>query len=291
MRGILVHGALVALCVSGLGSGCKCNSKKASSQASSGPVVDARPRPKGPGNGLPASTEPDPDYEARRDELLRRGDPNMMKDAPVIDPTKMPEEASATDLVKSVSKDVMMVKEIKVDLAKRRLEIPGQVAKNVNGILEFVAVADVGGKAYESLFTIHATAVQFRLALTLLGHEGTTPDDKNAVAAPEPGQTMRVLVRVGDKEQPLSAYMIDRKTGKPPTADLAFQAIGFRDADKYEALNTLQFISFVPHETFAALRVIGDVGNPYAGADQGLGLGKMPAVGSPVTVIVEDIPK
>jgi hypothetical protein len=229
-------------------------------------------------------TDPDPDYERNRAELLKRGNPDLMKDMTAAG--GIPDEASATDLVKSVSKDVMMVKSIRVDLAHHRMEIPGKVITPTTP-LEFIAVGPKG-KTYESMFEVDATAVEVRLALTLLGHDGATPDDKGDVPPPSPGDTMRVLVKVGDKEHPLSDFLVRRSDGKR-AADLVFQVIGFRDADKAAALSDPQFVSLVSHEVYAPLRVTVDAGNPYAGPDQGLAASKKaPPVGSAITLVLED---
>src|SRR4051812_17010431 len=66
--------------------------------------------------GPPSPSAPDPDWQKRRDELVRRGDPSVMKSAPVFDHSK-PVPPTPTDMIKPVSKDVMMVGPIRVDLA------------------------------------------------------------------------------------------------------------------------------------------------------------------------------
>jgi hypothetical protein len=267
--------AVVLLVAIAAASSCKCKSRD-SAQPTAHPErgggaaesKDAAAKPR-----IPPATEPDPGYEARRDELLRRGDPEVMKPAPVIDLDQPPAEASATDLIKSVSKDVMMVKDVKVDLAKRRIEIPGKVVLR-EGMLEFIAVTPAG-KTYESFLSVETTAVQLRLALTLLGLEG------------KEGDVVGVSVALPGGEVPLADLLVDRKTDEKARA-LQFQVIPFDDKDKAEALRTAQMISLVDHEPFAPLRVVGDVGNPYAGADQGLGLAskKVPEVGTAITLIL-----
>jgi hypothetical protein len=271
----VTRGVITFVAISIVAASCKCGDKAEKKEPRAAAPADAAPK------RLPGPTEPDPGYEARRDELLRRGDPSVMKDAPVIDQSQPPPEASATDLIKTVSKDVMMVKAIRVDLARRRLEIPGTIALQT-GMLEFIAVAP-GGKAYESMLTVDASAVQLRLALTLLGFEGTD--------AAKPGQTMTVALRLKrggkDVEVPIEELLIDRRTGKAPK-DLRWWVTAFGDPDKNEALRTTQLVSVVAHERFAPLRVAGDTGNPYAGRDQGLTTDpeKVPAVTTPVTLIL-----
>jgi hypothetical protein len=257
--------AVVLLVVLAGASSCKC--KKDSPQTAAGPALDAAPaKPR-----IPRPQDPDPDWEKRRDELLRRGNPEVMKDAPVIDQSQPPPEASATDLIKSVSKDVLMVKNVKVDLAKRRIEIPGTIVLQ-SGFLEFIAVTPAG-KTYESMLSVDTTAVQLRLAMTMLGLE-------------KEGDVVDISLSHGGKEAPLHEWLVDRKTGKPP-APLRFHVVPFADAEKNIALRSEQMISLVAHEPHPPLRVIGDLGNPYAGADQGIGLSKkVPAVGTAVTLIL-----
>jgi hypothetical protein len=271
----VTRGVITFVAISIAAASCKCGGDKKETAARTPAPADAAAK------RVPGPTEPDPGYEARRDELLRRGDPAMMKDAPVIDQSQPPPEATATDLIKTVSKDVMMVKAIRVDLAKRRLEIPATVALQ-KGMLEFIGVAP-GGKAYESMLTLDATAVQLRLALTLLGFEGTD--------AAKEGQTLTAKVRLErggkDVEVPIEELLIDRRTGKAPK-NLRWWVTGFADADKNDALRTTQLVSLVAHEAFAPLRVEGDTGNPYAGPNQGLTTdpAKVPAVTTPVTLIL-----
>ena len=264
--------AVVLLVAVAGASSCKCkkDSPSATPEVASAKDAGAKPR-------IPPATEPDPGYEARRDELLRRGDPDMMKPAPVVDVNKPPDEAVAADLIKSVSKDVMMVDQIRVDLAARRLEIPGKIALR-DGVLEYIAVG-AAGKAYESLLTVDASAIELRLSLTLLGLEGKTDETLGvAVRLPRGGK---------DVEVPLEELLVDRKTGKP-APPIRFRVIGFDDAEKAQALATEQLVSLVGHEPHAPLRVVGDLGNPYAGPDQGIGLDPkaVPEVGTAVTLIL-----
>src|SRR5688500_862698 len=131
LRELALAGIAIAM------SGCRCGGDTKDRSAQAPPKTapaDAAGTPR-----IPPATEPDPGYEARRDELLRRGDPAMVKDAPVLGQEETPPEASVSEMIKPVSKDVMLVKAIRVDLAARTLEIPAKVWLE-EGILEFIAV-------------------------------------------------------------------------------------------------------------------------------------------------------
>lgn len=279
-RGALA--AVVMVAAVGLG-GCNCKSKGkaqgkaggatagspagatpgAGSAAQPGPAPGGRVVPS-PGNGIRPATEPDEGYEARRAELLRRGNPEMMKDTPVetwkapdVDPQKM---------IKSLGKDLVQIGNIKLDLAKGRAEIPAKVA-SPTAPLEYIAVTPTG-KAYESLLTIDTSSIELRLALSLMGYEGTTPDADGKVAAPTAADTILLAAIVGGKERPMGAYLIDKRTKKAAT-DTPWQVIGFRPEGRDTSLLTKDFFTLVERDIFAPLRTTADAGNPYAGPDTG----------------------
>lgn len=267
---------VVALCATFLVSACK---KKARTDATPPPpAADA-----GAVSKIPSPTAPDLGYEERRAELLKRGDPAMMQPAPVYD-EKVPEQTAA-DLVKAVSKDVLMVGAIRVDLAKGRAELPAKVVV-VSAPLEYIMVSP-WGKAYESMLTVTATVVELRLALTLLGLEGTMPDASGKVAAPTAADTVTAALRVDGKERPLAWFLIDRRV-KKPLADAPWQVIGFRDADRNAALRTQELMTLVARDQLAPLRITTDVGNVYAGPDHGVVADpkKLPAAGTEVTLVL-----
>lgn len=281
MNRTLVAGALgVALA---LALGCK----KKESTASKGQETPAPATAPVDARGPTPATQPDPDFEKNRAELLRRGDPEMMKPAKVVDGSGP--AATAADMIKVVSKDVMKVGAITVDLKAGRAELPAMVAFPT-GPLEYVMVG-VKGKAYESVFTVEAKAVELRLALTLLGFEGTVPAADGTLPAATAADSILVAVKVDGKERPLADYLVDNRSGKR-APDAPWQVVGFRDADRALALSTENFMTLVPRDVHAPLRITIDAGNPYAGPDQGLGLNKrtMPATGSKVTLVLRRRP-
>ncbi len=239
-----------------------------------------------PAPRIPPATEPDPGFEARREALLRRGDPANMQPAPVIDVGKPVDNPA--DMIKVVSRDVMMVGAIKVDLKAGAAELPAKVGTPM-GPLEYIAVGK-GGKAYESLFTVEVTGVELRLALTLLGYEGTVPAADGTLAAPTAADTVLVAVRVAGKERPLADVLLDQRTGKQPV-DAPWQVVGFGDGDRGQALRAADFMTLVPRDTLAPLRVTVDAGNPYA-PGQGLTANAkaLPVVGGDVTIVFKRRP-
>jgi len=88
--------------------------------------------------------------------------------------------------------------------------------------------------------------------------------------------------------KPLSWYLVDGRVGKP-LADAPWQVVGFRDADRDFALKARDFMTLVPRDTMAPLRLTIDAGNPYAGPDQGIGADpkRLPATGTAVTLALK----
>lgn len=271
---------VVALCATLLLPACKKQSRTEAAPPS--PTADA-----GAVSTIPSPQAPDLGYEARRAELLKRGDPALMPTSPVQDPNARVE--TAADLVKAVSKDVLMVGKIRVDLAAGTAELPAKVVA-VDAPLEYVAVTP-WGKAYESMLTVDTTAVEVRLALTLLGFEGTMPDENGKVAAATAADSVTAALKIDGKQRPLSWYLIDRRV-KKPLADVAWQVIGFRDNDRTAALNVLELMTLVPRDHLAPLRITIDVGNVYAGPDHGVVADpkKVPPAGTDVTLVLQRRP-
>ncbi len=286
--------AITVALVAAVGLGGACKSKKNQAKPSAGSQaavpVPARPVP-GALPVLPKPTEEDPNYEANRAELLRRGNPEMMKDAPVALTTAP--DIKAADLIKPIGKDKVQIGLIKVDLAAGRAEIPAKVAA-LEQPLEYVAVAE-NGKAYESLLIVNITSIELRLALSLMGYEGVTPAEGGAVPAPTASSSVLLSAIVGGKERPLAAYLIDRRTKKQPI-DSPWQVIGFRQVDRDQSLLTKDFFTLVARDYFAPVRYTEDTGNPYAGPDQGYGgnLKLLPPKGGELTLVIKrrpDMPK
>ena len=267
----------VALSAALLVPGCK---KKARPEAAPPPPVSDASVAR-----IPSPTAPDLGYEARRAELLKRGDPALMPTNPVQDPNAPP-PSNPADLIKPVGKDLLMVGPIKVDLAKGTAALPAKVVA-VNAPLEYIAVSP-WGKSYESMLTVTANNVELRLALTLLGYEGTMPDESHKVAAPTNADTVTASLRIGDKERPIGWYLIDRRTKKPPV-DVAWQVIGFRNSDRNAALYMQELMTLVPRDYLAPLRLTIDVGNVYAGPDEGViaDPAKTPAAGTECTLVLQ----
>lgn len=267
--GLALMAAIGLVGLGGLGFGAGCKKKSAAKKAPpvaiktgpTGPTTRAIPRPPGP----PPATAPDTTYEARRKLLLQRGDPNMMKDAPVAE-TKAP-EIDPGKLIKPVGKDLLLIGgHLKVDLGKGRIEIPAQVA-SPGAPLEYVAVSP-NGKAYESLLIVDTNAIELRLALSLLGYEGVIPSDKGQIPPADADNSVLVSAIVGGKERPIAAYLIDRATKKPPP-EHPWEVVSFRPDDKDQSLLTRDFFTLVQRDYFAPLQYSIEAGNPYAGPNQG----------------------
>ena len=271
----------------GLAGACKGKSKEAKPAAGSAETGPATPkeRPRPP-KQRPA-TEPDLGYEERRKLLLERGNPELMKAQEPIDytaPTVRPQ-----DLIKPIDANNVQIGTIKLNLTTGRAEIPAKVA-SPSAPLEYVAVAEKG-KAYESLLTVNVTAIELRLALSLMGYEGVTPNGTDRVLPPPTAQdSVLVTGIVNGKERPISAYLFDKKTKKPPK-DHDFQVVGFQSADRDQALLTKDFFSLIARDPFAPLRINTDTGNPYAGPNEGYsGNDKLIKPGQEMTLVLKRRP-
>lgn len=249
------------------------------------PTATPTPRDAAPPR-IPGPTEPDLGFEARRAELLRRGDPDMMKAAPVTGGSATPATDPA-EMIKVIARDVMMVGAIRVDLAAGTAEFPA-VAASPTGPIEYVLVGQ-GGKAYESLFVAEVSVVELRLGLTLLGFEGTTPGADGAISAATATDSVLATVRIAGKERPVAGFLIDAQTGKPP-ATAPWQVVGFRPADRAAALAGRELMTVVRRDVLTPLQFTIDAGNPYSGQGLLANPKALPPAGSAVTVVLRRRP-
>lgn len=273
-RGWLALGVVAAI------AGCKERGAKPADRTPppAAAIVDAgAPR-------IPKPTEPDPDWEQRRDELLRRGDPARM---PTGTPDAGPPLANPADLIKVVDRDHLKVGNALVDLAAGAIEIPVTLSAT-NAPLEYLLVAR-GGKAYEAAFVADLSAVELRLALTLLGFDGPIPDGANAVPKASAADALVATFRTGGRERPVAELFALQATGKPP-APLPFQAIGFGPADRDGALATRELITLVARDRVAPLRLAEDAGNPYSGQGVVTNTGKLPTTSTDLTLVLRRMP-
>ncbi len=281
--------AVVLAAVVGLHGGCKGKSKSkdqpapvAATPAPAAPTPPGRVVPS-PGGGLPPATAPDPGYEARRAELLRRGNPEMMKDAPVMVTTAP--DVKPDQIIKPLGKDLVAVGKIKVDLAAGRLEVPAKMA-SPTAPLEYIAVTPAG-KAYESLLTVDTNAIELRLALSLIGFEGTVPSATGELPPATAADSVLVAAVFGGKERPIASLLMDRRVKKAPK-DTPWQVVGFRPEDRDQALLTKDFLTLVERDRFAPLRYTIDPGNPYAGPNEGYsGNPKAFPPGGEITLVIK----
>lgn len=268
-RGWLAVGALALIA-------CKDRSAKPAAQPPPAIVDAGAPR-------IPKPTEPDPDYERRRDELLRRGDPARM-------PTGTPDAgpvANPADLIKVVDRDHLKVGSALVDLAAGAIEIPVSLSAT-NAPLEYLLVAR-GGKAYEAAFVADLSAVELRLALTLLGFDGPVPDGTNAVPKASAADALLATYRSDGREHPVAELFALQASGKPP-APLPFQVIGFGPADRDGALATRDLITLVARDRVAPLRLSEDAGNPYTGQGVVTNTAKLPTGRTDLTLVLRRMP-
>jgi len=227
------------------------------------------------------------DYERTRDALLARGDPNLMRPAPVHGlgaPSEKLDAQAIKRLVRPLSDTVLEIDALRIDLEAHSVEIPAAVALK-EGILEYLVVT-ISGKAYESAFTADVVPLHLRLALTLAGFEEATPDN------PRGGDAVRVLVRYANaagKEMsvPATALLVDRRTGRAPPA-LSWRFTGSDVHDGQVTADSTGSLVATRFDPTALVNATLDTGNPYEGPQTGLGVNKavMPAVGTPVRLLL-----
>lgn len=272
-RGWIALGVVAAL------AACKDRSAKPADRAPPpAPVVDAGP-PR-----IPGPTEPDPDWEKRRDELLRRGDPARM---PTASPDAGAPAANPADMIKVIDRDHLQVGKLTIDLAAGAVELPVELSAT-NAPLEYLLVGR-GGKAYESLLVGDVSAVELRLALTVLGFDGPTPDGTNAVPAATAADSLMATLRSGGRERPVAELFTAQATGRAPRA-LPYQAIGFAPAERDAALATRELITLVTRDRVAPLRIAEDAGNPYTGQGLVTNTQALPAGATDLVLVLRRLP-
>ncbi len=197
-------------------------------------------------------------------------DPATAQPAPVIRADAV--GATAAPTVRPLTKDVLLVGEVRADLAAARVEVPARLALDT-GILEFALVTTTG-KAYESALVTDVRPFDVQLALLLAGFA--------------PGETVRLRVRRegGTEEQPLAALFRDRASGQPAADDVWRFVGGAVDKGRFLADFTGTIATLVP-ESSAVLVAATERGNPYRGKEGFELATPLPvARGSKVTLVI-----
>jgi len=185
---------------------------------------------------------------------------------------------------------------IRVDTAARRIEVPARINMS-KGILEYIAVT-ANGKLHESVLEMQAVPSHLHMAMLLLDLEpneyvSVKPQGRRISKA---GARVRMFVerpstKAGKVERvPVESLLWNRKTKRPgKPAEWAFMGSIFWEAS-YSADSARSVIGLVPDDT-CVIGATEDVGNPYRGEGLGFEVNTrdIPAVGTPVTLVIEPV--
>jgi hypothetical protein len=161
---------------------------------------------------------------------------------------------------------------MEVDTAKREVVVMGTV--NDAPVVEFVANAVKGIKAYESAITLDADAINFNVALVLIGLDranakpSQTHFDRNAVAGDRVAVTVEWKGENGIEKGPIERLLFDKQTNGPvaPT-DWVYTGSTFTPDGQYLAHSDGTLIGFA-HAPGSIIE-----------SAQGIGLGRYGTIG------------
>ena len=165
------------------------------------------------------------------------------------------------------------------------IEASGKVALT-DGILEFIAV-EPEGRDYESLLTLDCKPSELKFALLLIGCEEGEKKGSLLILEVEWLQDRKA------KRVPVEQLLLDRRTRKPAKR-LSWRFTGsyftthpISGREVFQADEEAAFIALW-WEPSVLINVVGDLGNPYRGDDQGFEVLKkaVPPLGTPVKLIL-----
>lgn len=191
----------------------------------------------------------------------------------------------------------------------RRAEGCAEVKASVcldKGILDYLCVAPDSGKEYESLLRLQCRASSLHAALLALGARPGALDDafkgqgrgdreRGKSGAPK-GARVRLSVRwrAGghEREAPVSAWVIERATGRPPEG-LAWVFTGSFFAPRADGKGKVyladeeRIIVAMLYHGACVLNLASAAGSPYQGDDKGyeINAAAVPPVETPVWVV------
>jgi hypothetical protein len=198
-----------------------------------------------------------------------------------------PPDTAGKAPVERVGPDSYRVGSIQVDTAKRIVSVRGGV--NQVQVLEFLANARGGMKAYETALTLDADAISFNLALVLVGLEKShaRTSTRHFDPAPVSGDPVEIMVSWVKDGQPQRApieRLLYDKTAKEvlPPSDWVYTGSTFTPEGRYlaEVEGTLIGFAHTPSSVIESARGIGlgRYGSIVLNPDLGL------APGAPITL-------
>lgn len=181
---------------------------------------------------------------------------------------------------------------IQVDKRLRNFRLPGQVLERnqPDGPIEFIAVSRGGMKAYEAVFELEATAVEFNLACILIGldAEGATLPQFHFDLAPLQGPTVAVYIEWQQGEGRTRIPAERAIAGYGPGTDgheWVFTGSYFNPAGQYMAEESGTLVGFV-HDMDSIIQHRTGLGlGDYGAISANTAL--LPPPGTPVFLLVE----
>lgn len=194
--------------------------------------------------------------------------------------------------VEKLGPSLYRVGQIRVDTLNREISVPGHVNEVL--VLEFVATARDGMKAYESAITANTDAVAFNTALLLIGLDRSHARVPEVHFDPNPpaGDQVEIFVewdrsseraRVGVEQ-----LLFDREAGQPvPSTAWVYTGSSFRGDGRYLADVDGTLIGFV-HSPSPIIEQVGGAGvGRYGSIVLNPNLGLTP--GTPITIVVKAV--
>lgn len=179
---------------------------------------------------------------------------------------------------------------IEIDKPARRFQVSGTVIQREmpDGPIEFIAVTKGGMKAYEAIFELDTTAVEFNLACILIGldAEGATLPERHFDPVPVKGERVSVFVEWRQQGESSRVPVEQSITGHDPQEhEWVYTGSFFGHAGHYMAEVSGALVGFV-HDQDSIIQ-----------HRTGLGLGNygaitynselLPVPGTAVTLVVE----
>ena len=124
--------------------------------------------------------------------------PQQRPPVPTPQPPPGPPPTKPTEPVEKLGDNLFRIGAIRVDTAKKEVSVPGVV--NDVSVLEFVANTKGGFKAYESALELDTNAINFNLALILIGldKEHSTASKFHFDPSPPKGDPVEIWVEWDD---------------------------------------------------------------------------------------------
>lgn len=135
-------------------------------------------------------------------------------------PPTGPQGAPQGAPVERLGPSLFRVGNIRVDTAKREISVTGHMNADVR-VLEFAANARAGLKAYETAMTLDTDAINFNLALVLIGldRKNARPAQRHFDPATVEGDPVAVTVEYntpnGTERGPIELLLVDKESGAP----------------------------------------------------------------------------